>query len=600
MPLRIFDLYMNKYKVLAIAAIQILMCAALTTNAQQKNNTVHSNKEIPGYISEAIAKSYSASVLMWEIDAESGNRMSAQFSGVVVSKDGEILSAAHVVTPGKTYRVMFPDGRECTAKGLGRISIPPTFMLPDAAMLKIVDKGPWPFAQMGWSSSLRVNQPCISIAYPESPEQRKPNIRFGHITLLKNKHGFVQSSCVMEPGDSGGPLFDLLGRVIGIHSGIEVPEDVNYEVPIDTYRKYWNALSKPENYTALPADTDAFVKDTLIASIRSIPSIKNLQVAFNKLNAQVKANCIKIKSTIDGKEQQISGTLLSLDGLLLKSGFANKTVLLSKNSMMGENPLIILPGGETIKARVIARNSINDLVLLLPAKTIGKGIKLDLTERDSITFNDLGIFLISPRPDSPGRTGVIGSMWLSLPKITSYGYIGATTALKDDKLVFTSVNPGSAAEVGGLNAGDQILTVDGNSAEDQLDFVKALQKYRAGDTTIITISRASKKYTKPIILKYPPQKTFNHPAELFPGGKSIRRDGFDNVFIHDTKIQPYECGGPVFNASGYFIGINIARLSRTSTVAVPVSTIKRFIATGLKANWKIDRTTKITYSGKVI
>jgi len=577
---------MNKYKVLAIAAIQILVCAALITNAQQKNNKVHSNKEIPGYISQAIAKSYSASVLMWEIDAESGNRMSAQFSGVVVSKEGEILSAAHVVAPGKTYRVMFPDGRECTAKGLGRISIPPTFMLPDAAMLKIVDKGPWPFAQMGWSSSLSVNQPCISIAYPESPEQRKPNIRFGHITLLKNKHGFVQSSCVMEPGDSGGPLFDLLGRVIGIHSGIEVPEDVNYEVPVDTYRKYRSALSKPENYTALPADTDAFVKDTLIASIRSIFAIKDLQGEFNKLNAQVKANCIKIKSLVDGKEQQISGTLLSLDGLKLGSTFTGKTVLISKNSMVGENPTVILSGGETVKARVIARSSTNDLAILLPAKTIGKGIKLDLTERDSITFNDLGKFLISPRPDSVYRTGIVGSMWLNLPKITSYGYIGATTALKDDNLVFASINPGSAAEAGGLKAGDQLLTVDGQKVEDQLDFIKALQKYRAGDTTIITISRASKNCTKPIILKYPPQKTFNHPAELFPGGKSIRRDGFEDVFIHDTKMQPYECGGPLFDAEGRFMGINIARLSRTSTVAIPIQTIKLFVTAGLKNEQK--------------
>jgi serine protease Do len=419
---------MNKYNALAIATIQILVCAALTASAQQTNNNkIYTNKEIPGYITRAIAKSYSASVLMWEIDAESSNRMSAQFSGVVVSEDGEILSAAHVVAPGKTYRVMFPDGRECTAKGLGRISIPPTFMLPDAAMLKIVDKGPWPYAQMGWSSSLRVNQPCISIAYPESPEQRKPNIRFGHITLLKNKHGFVQSSCVMEPGDSGGPLFDLLGRVIGIHSGIEVPEDVNYEVPVDTYRKYRSALSKPENHTALPVDTDAFIRDTLIASIKSIPSIKNLQGEFNKLNAQVKANCIKIKSLVNGKEQQISGTLLSLDGLKLKSVFTGKTILISKNSMVGENPALILPNGEIIKARVVSRSSTNDLVLLLPAKTIGKGIKLNLTERDSIAFNDLGKFLISPRPDSVYRIGIIGSMWLNLPKITSYGYLHLST-----------------------------------------------------------------------------------------------------------------------------------------------------------------------------
>ncbi|MFD2146053.1 S1 family peptidase [Mucilaginibacter antarcticus] len=104
--------------------------------------------------------------------------------------------------------------------------------------------------------------PCISIAYPESVEQRKPNVRFGKITILKNQYGFVESSCIMEPGDSGGPLFDLYGRVIGIHSGIQAPEDVNYEVPVDTYRKYWSALNKAENYKAMPVDTDLVTEDT--------------------------------------------------------------------------------------------------------------------------------------------------------------------------------------------------------------------------------------------------------------------------------------------------------------------------------------------------
>jgi serine protease Do len=133
-----------------------------------------------------------------------------------------------------------------------------------------------------------------------------------------------------------------------------------------------------------------------------------------------------------------------------------------------------------------------------------------------------------------------------------------------------------------LKAGDKILTVDGHQVEDPLDFIKALQKYRAGDSTTINIIRASKNYIKTVILKYPPQKVFNHPAELFRGGKSIRRDGFDNVFIHDTKMQPYECGGPIFDTEGRFRGINIARLSRTSTVAIPVITIKQFIITSLK------------------
>jgi serine protease Do len=575
---------MYKFKALAIVGCYLAVLFAAPVSAQQNSNrtNISTAKNLSGYITKAIAKSYEASVLMWEIDAESGARMSAQFSGVVVSNNGEILSAAHVVMPGKTYKVMFPAGRECVAKGLGRITIPPTFMLPDAAMLKIVDKGPWPFAEMGWSSTLTVNTPCISIAYPESLEQRKPTVRFGHITLLKNKHGFLQSSCIMEPGDSGGPLFDLMGRVVGIHSGIEVPEDVNYEVPVDTYRKYWDALSKPVNYTSLPNDTTTVLADPIASTLKSIPLANNLSPLLGTESSTFKQGCVLIKSIIDGKEQQILGTVLSLKGLTIKQSLANKNILVSKSSMVGEAPVTVQHNGEITKATVIARSRINDLVLLTVDKSLGDGIKLEISKADTIAFNQLGTLLISPRPDSAARIGVLGSMLLNLPKITSYGYIGAATDIKNDKLVFTFIQPNSAAQASGLQTGDIIQTVDGNTVYDQLDFLKALQKYSAGDSTIIKIIRDGKEYTKPVVLKYPPLKTANHPAELFAGGKSIRRDGFNKVFVHDSAIKANECGGPLLNANGQLIGINIARLSRTSTVAIPANTLKSFLISSLK------------------
>jgi len=559
------------------------MLLAFSVNAQVSNyaKLVKGHQPLSRYIAQAVAKSYETSVLMWETDPDSGVRMSAQFSGVVVSKEGVILSAAHVVMPGKTYKVMFPNGRECIAKGLGRISIPPTRMLPDAAMLQITEKGSWPFAQMGWSSALTVSTPCLSIAYPESLEQRKPTVRFGRITLLKNKYGFLQSSCVMEPGDSGGPLFDLLGRVIAIHSGIEVPECVNYEVPIDTYRKYWNALSKPEDYQELP-DSLTVSSDTLTNFMRSIPSFQDINKEIN-LNVKLfSSSCLKIKSRIDGKEQSLLATIVPAKDLALKPATAHRTLLLSKSSMVGDKPEIILPDGKTIKASVIARSRRNDLVLLLTDYPTGKAIKFDWLQRGAISLDRLGAILISPIPDSAAKTGVLGSLLLDLPNNTSFGYLDATTGIKDERLVLTSVPPNSAAKISGLETGDVIERVDGNIVEDQLDFIKALQKYNAGDTTMLKIIRDSKVYTKPVVLGYPPQKAAQHPAEMFAGGKSLRRDGFDQVFVHDSGLKANQCGGPVFDAEGYFIGINIARISRTGTVVIPASTVLNFINNSLR------------------
>ncbi|MCI0462600.1 MAG: S1C family serine protease, partial [Gemmataceae bacterium] len=57
---------------------------------------------------------------------------------------------------------------------------------------------------------------------------------------------FVQTDCTLVGGDSGGPLFDMQGRVIGIHSRIGSPITANLHVPVDTYRNTWDRLAKAE------------------------------------------------------------------------------------------------------------------------------------------------------------------------------------------------------------------------------------------------------------------------------------------------------------------------------------------------------------------
>mgnify|MGYP006190613121 FL=1 len=133
--------------------------------------------------------------------------------------------------------------------------------MPDVGMMKITDKGIWPFAEMGYSNSLVAGEPCISISYPESLNQQLPTLRLGQVAEVKNEYGFIRSTCKMEPGDSGGPLFDYHGRVIGLHSAIDVGEDQNFEIPVDLYRKYWTALKKEMTYTSFPVLQDSIGKD---------------------------------------------------------------------------------------------------------------------------------------------------------------------------------------------------------------------------------------------------------------------------------------------------------------------------------------------------
>ena len=173
----------------------------------------------------------------------------AQGSGVIVSRDGYILTAAHVISrPNKTATITFADGSTASAITLG---INRTF---DSGMLKITDKGKWPFVDIGESNSLKKGQWVMSIGHPGGlTEGRGLVYRAGRILgmpepiselspWLGTNGTTIVTDCTLVGGDSGGPLVDLDGYVIGIHSRIGNRLTENYHVPIDAFSDEWDEL----------------------------------------------------------------------------------------------------------------------------------------------------------------------------------------------------------------------------------------------------------------------------------------------------------------------------------------------------------------------
>jgi S1-C subfamily serine protease len=168
------------------------------------------------------------------------------FSAVIISKDGYVLTAAHCVMASAKkkdtkYIVRLSDGRttEATALGFNRRL--------DCALMKITKEGEWPFVNMGDSSQLVKNQPCVGISHPAGHNpKRGAVVRFGRVKeVVTPVAGMVQTTCRIEPGDSGGPIFDLDGNVIGINSQIRSDLSRNYQVAINTFHEYWEQLKKP-------------------------------------------------------------------------------------------------------------------------------------------------------------------------------------------------------------------------------------------------------------------------------------------------------------------------------------------------------------------
>lgn len=556
----------NSFKA-AVFLLLFLCCA------QSYGQNIHFRK-LEQTLGKAIEKAYVASVRIWGFDTLKKVQTSAQFSGVVVSARGHILTAAHVNEPGNTYLVSFPNGKSHIAIGLGEIEFAENKRFPDVAVMKMIGVDIWPYAEMGWSSSLKVGELCLSIAYPESLNQPLPTVRFGRITDKKNEFGFIQSTCIMEPGDSGGPLFDHSGRVIALHSAIGILENENYEIPVDLYRKYWTALNIPKTYNSFPSIEDAVGTDPYRSRMMNgFDLLKDQQPGFASLSTPLKQSCLRISSLINGKTQQINGTLLSMS---VRSAGTNGSFVISKSSLIGDHP-VVLAGNKSIVLKVISRDSENDLVLLQPLSTIKGGIPLKQLNRDSLSFQDFGKFLISPQSVSDGQISTVGSMYFKSLKRFSIGYLGAMATFKENNIVITAVQPGSPAGVSGIAVGDRILSVNAVAINKPEDYGAELMKFWPYDQLTFGIKRLDSLSSKQLTLGVYQAPLSAHPAEQFPGGKSIRRDGFSQVFSHDAKIKPDECGGPVFDINHRFYGINIARFSRSATLVVPANVILRLM-----------------------
>jgi len=159
-------------------------------------------------------------------------------SGVIISEDGLIMTAAHVAEkPGLTMRVVLENGT--VVKGL-TLGLDKT---TDAALMKMTDtKKKWPFVKL--SRQVDQAQPgewCFALGHPGGYDKaRGVVLRVGKI--IKQAANSLQTDCVLMGGDSGGPLFNLGGEVIGIHSQIWEGRDENMHVSMAPFLRSWNAM----------------------------------------------------------------------------------------------------------------------------------------------------------------------------------------------------------------------------------------------------------------------------------------------------------------------------------------------------------------------
>ncbi len=168
-------------------------------------------------------------------------------SGVIVNKDGYILTNNHVVESAESIRVTLNDGREFTAKVIGRD--PNT----DVAVLKIEAKD-LPYMTIADSDKAEVGDLCLAIGNPFGIGQ---TVTMGIVSAVGRStpelgemgtdyQDFIQTDAAINPGNSGGALVDADGRLIGINTAILSRsggnQGIGFAVPINLARNVMENL----------------------------------------------------------------------------------------------------------------------------------------------------------------------------------------------------------------------------------------------------------------------------------------------------------------------------------------------------------------------
>jgi serine protease Do len=168
-------------------------------------------------------------------------------SGFIISNDGYVLTNAHVVDGADDVLVTLLDRRELKAKVIGADK------RSDVALLK-VEGSSLPHLRIGDSSKIRVGEWVIAIGSPFNLEN---TVTAGIISAKSRDTGdylpLIQSDVAVNPGNSGGPLINLRGEVIGINSQIATLSGgyngISFAVPIDEVMRVSDQLKKTGKFT---------------------------------------------------------------------------------------------------------------------------------------------------------------------------------------------------------------------------------------------------------------------------------------------------------------------------------------------------------------
>jgi serine protease Do len=371
-------------------------------------------------------------------------------SGFIISKDGYILTNAHVVGETEEIMVRLTTKREYKAKLIG------SDLRTDVALIKI-DATDLPVLRVGDPNKLEVGEWVAAIGAPFGFEN---SVTAGIVsakgrTLPEETYvPFIQTDVALNPGNSGGPLFNMQGEVIGINSQI---------------------YSQTGGYMglsfAIPIDIAMEIVKQLQASGK---------VVRGRIGVQAQELTTDLAASFGLKEVQ--GALVAA---VEKGGPADKAGM--------------VPGDVILRFDGKPVNTASDLARLVGATKPGSTVAADLWRKGAaasvrVTVAELRPERLPPQssvqPDTPDRVGLVLRQ-MTLQQRSS-------TGIEHGLVVVTAAGP---AQQAGIRGGDVVLAVNEVLVKDQAEVDAQIAK-SAGDSLALLIRRGAETLYVPLKIKH--------------------------------------------------------------------------------------------------
>lgn len=392
-------------------------------------------------------------------------------SGFIISADGYIVTNNHVVAPGRqgavveSITVTLPDRREFKARLVGRD------LASDLAVLKIDAGANLPFVQFGDSTHARVGDWVLAIG---NPFGLGGTVTSGIVSAVHRNTGqggaydrYIQTDASINMGNSGGPMFDLQGNVIGINTAIFSPSGGNVGIGF-----------------AIPAEQAKPVVDALM---------KGGRVKRGYLGVQIQPIDASIADSL-GLEKNRGELIASVEagGGAEKAGIRQGDVIVSVNNqpVTPDTTLSYLVSNAPIGSRV-------------PIELIRGGKRMTVTatvgERppeEQLAARLGGDDDAFSKDDDDGKSqeqAAQASLGLAVQPLTPAiaRQVGVPATVRG--LVIGGVDPNSDAAAKGLQRGDVIVSIAGRPATSAADVRSAVQEATAAkrNSVLLLVQRGS-------------------------------------------------------------------------------------------------------------